>query len=75
LLITVTGWSWEYIDEHMTLPRLAQLSAYWQNQPPTHMTSAIMAGIKPRERSAEGMTAKVPDFAELPEIEEGAQDE
>jgi hypothetical protein len=70
-LITSTGWTFEYIDENMTLFRLAELSAYWKNHPPSHVCNAIMAGIKHSD-SAANQDEKVPDFALLPDIEEGA---
>lgn len=33
-MITHTGWTWTYIDQHVTLPQVAALRAYWQHQPP-----------------------------------------
>lgn len=69
-LITVTGWTWEYIDENMTLPRLAGLSAYWESHPPTHIIAAAYAGIEPKEKGGNANADGVPDFALLPDIEE-----
>ena len=70
-LITVTGWTWEYIDEIMTLPRLSELSAYWYDHPPTHVIAAWSAGIKPKTGD-EGKQGgdDVPDFMTLPDVEE-----
>ena len=41
-----TGWTYEYIDEFVTLPRLAALDAHWAKHPPVHMSVAAFAGIK-----------------------------
>lgn len=29
-----TGWTWEYVGQHLTLPRLKALNAHWQKNPP-----------------------------------------
>jgi len=42
-LITATGWTWEYIDEHMTLDRLAALNKHWETFPPVHKQLARIA--------------------------------
>ena len=65
-LITSLGWTWDYIDEHMTLPRLTVLSAYWQNHPPTHIALAAFLDIKPTPKTRPGM----PEFATIPDVEE-----
>jgi hypothetical protein len=44
--ITATGWTWEYIDEFLTLPRLNALFEHWAEYPPVHITAALFAGIK-----------------------------
>jgi len=48
-LITCFNWSWEYIDDHMTLPRLDALREYWKSNPPLHQIMAAYAGFKPTE--------------------------
>jgi hypothetical protein len=52
MLITATGWTWEYIDRFMTLPRLEQLTKTWMEYPPTHISVAGivhgLAGKKPQ---------------------------
>ena len=69
-LITITGWTWEYINENMTLPRLASLSAYWNKHPPTHFLAAWYSGYKPPEPADGESSRGLPDFALLPDIEE-----
>ncbi len=44
LLVTATNWSWEYIDECMTLPRFRELTDYWLRYPPGHLTLSAIAG-------------------------------
>jgi hypothetical protein len=45
--MTCFNWTWEYIDEHMTLPRLDALNEYWRRNPPLHQLVAAYAGFKP----------------------------
>ena len=40
------GWTWEYVDEYMTLPRLREITDYWEYQPPVHLLIARYLGIK-----------------------------
>lgn len=47
------GWSWEYIDEHMTLPRLAALTRYWDQFPPLHVLVAGAVGYEARKPAAD----------------------
>lgn len=56
-----TGWTWDYIAEHVDLPRLAALNTYWDNHPPVHVMVAAYLGIKPATASASGEQ----DFGEL----------
>lgn len=42
-----TGWTWEYIGECLTLPRLAALQKHWRVHPPVHIMVALFAGYKP----------------------------
>ena len=53
LLITVTGWTWEYIDDHMTIPRLDEMTTYWKYQPPIHLMLASFFGIKEKTKEPE----------------------
>lgn len=51
-LCTVMGWTWEYVEEHMTLPRLYALIETWKQQPPAAVSLANIAralGWKPAE--------------------------
>lgn len=36
-IIAGTGWTWEYIDENMTLPRVISLNKHWAEFPPVHI--------------------------------------
>ena len=41
-----TGWTWEYIGSHMTLPRLYAFAKVWENSPPLHeLVAAIAVGF------------------------------
>jgi hypothetical protein len=39
-------WTWEYVDEHMTLPRMYALSKQWRMFPPVRITVASAFGYK-----------------------------
>lgn len=45
-----TGWTWDYIGEHMTLPRLYALFEHWAQYPPVHITAAIFTGVKSEKK-------------------------
>ncbi len=54
MLIMVTGWTWEYIDEHMTLPRLYEMNDYWAKYPPVHLMLASFFGVTKQEKPLTG---------------------
>jgi hypothetical protein len=33
-VISLTGWTWEYVGRQMTLPRLYEMQRYWERHPP-----------------------------------------
>ena len=49
-LITCFGWTWRYIDEEMTLPRLDAFTEYWKSNPPMHQMVATYLGYKSAEK-------------------------
>jgi hypothetical protein len=53
-LATCFGWTWEYIDEFVTVPRLMEISEYWKMVPPMHEVVASFLGGK--RESARGTT-------------------
>ena len=54
------GWTWEYIDDNMTIPRLRAITEYQNSNPPTHVLVAAYMGVgtksasKPSEVDANG---------------------
>lgn len=42
-----TGWTWDYIAEHVDLSRLDALNRYWTQWPPLHVMAAAYLGLKP----------------------------
>lgn len=50
-VIACTGWTWEYISDHVDLPRLEALNKYWAQFPPAHVLIAAYLGIKPQQKS------------------------
>jgi hypothetical protein len=45
-----TGWTPEYVEHHLTLPRLRALQAFWEDVPPIALLVARYLGIKPKLR-------------------------
>ena len=45
-MATEFGWTWEYIDEYMTWPRMIELDGYWKIFPPI---GAVLASFVSRE--------------------------
>jgi len=41
------GWTYDYIDQHMTLSRLKALHGYLKNHPPTHLLVAAYLDYQP----------------------------
>lgn len=39
------AWTWDYVDEHMTVPRVNKIFEHRGNVPPLHLSMAKMAGI------------------------------
>ena len=45
-LIACTGWTWDYIENQMDIPRLASMNAYWAKHPPLHVMVQWFMGIE-----------------------------
>jgi hypothetical protein len=43
-VIAATGWSFEYLDDVMTLPRLLALTGCWKEAPPIRLMLAGFVG-------------------------------
>jgi hypothetical protein len=41
-----TGWTWEYIGQCLTLPRLFAMYSVWNKYPPLIVAGAALLGIK-----------------------------
>jgi hypothetical protein len=68
-IIGATGWTWEYVAEYMTLPRLYALSSYWRTCPPVQESVAALLGVKPEEAAAqlpESVAKTAPRRIEMP---------
>lgn len=50
------GWTWEYIDQNMTLPRLQSMNRYWKKFPPMHVLVAGYLGVGAFKEEAETMS-------------------
>lgn len=47
-----TGWTWDYIDDNMTIPRYLALAKYWKEWPPIHKLVAAYLGYKGKKEEA-----------------------
>lgn len=64
--MTFPGWTWEYVDEAMTIQRWNAMNTYWRDHPPLHIMVAGLVGYKP---SGGGRPAGPPQ-PDLPEYED-----
>lgn len=46
-MAAATGWTWEYIGQRLTLPRLYALYKHWGSYPPVAVSVARYLGIAP----------------------------
>lgn len=49
-MIACTGWTWDYIDQHVTLPQVQVLNRAWRFLPPAALTLQRIGsylGLKP----------------------------
>jgi hypothetical protein len=54
------GWTYDYIDRHMTLRRFRECEAYWEKHPPTHWLAAAYLGYEgPRQQTAQQFFASL----------------
>lgn len=43
----MSGWTWEYVENQLTLPQMRAMYEEWQHNPPVPMMVAAFLGIKP----------------------------
>lgn len=56
-MMAFPGWTWEYIDEWMTLPRLYAIFKYWgESRPPVHWMVAGFLGVKRKPSAQDGQS-------------------
>ena len=64
-----TGYTWEYIDDFMTLPRLHAMSKYWSDHPPAHLILHSIAiglfGLEAKKRKSTDNKTEDQDPSEL----------
>ena len=51
-LIAATGWTWDYIEDHIDLPRYDALMLYYSKNPPVHVMLAGFFGCGPKKSEA-----------------------
>ncbi|MFI5230064.1 MAG: hypothetical protein ACHQWU_13405 [Gemmatimonadales bacterium] len=55
------GWTWEYIDEYVTVPRLQEIAAYWAKVPPLHEAFALFIGAREKGDVVTSVPPGTPD--------------
>lgn len=64
-LIDAFGWSWEYIDEEMTLPRMEAIAKRWETVPPLSVSVAGIAAALGIKREPKKTVAEEQNIDEL----------
>ncbi len=64
-MISLTGWTWEYLGQHLTLPRLYEMQRYWEQHPPVGDLVAAYLGY---EGKATGTSKRPPDYGSPEEL-------
>ena len=64
------GWTWEYIDDHMTLPRYYEISEQWAAWPPLHLAVLAYMGYegKASEENKKKKDSNETSFADLQQM-------
>ena len=67
-----TGWTWEYVWEHMTLQRLEVFMRVWKDAPPPNVGLARVTALLKAFMGVKDPTppGPAPEFASLPEVED-----
>jgi hypothetical protein len=50
-----TGWTWDYVLEHVDIPRLETLHKYWADHPPLQWMIASYFGIGDKKTSSQNI--------------------
>jgi len=66
-VISLTGWTWEYIGQQMTLPRLYEMQCYWEQHPPVGDLVAAYLGYEVKAKG-KSKKAKGPDYGSPEEL-------
>ena len=49
----MTGWTWDYVENTLTVPRLKKLQEEWQKHPPVPLVLAAWLKVKPQEQGTQ----------------------
>lgn len=64
-MITATGWTWDYVDQRVTLPQAEALARFWETIPPAALQLkriSLALGIAP-DKKVNTSTPKTADEA------------
>ncbi len=63
-MITCFGWTWEYIENNMDIPRLQAILSYQESNPPIHQMVAAYFGVGSSKKSEEKVITKITEDKE-----------
>jgi hypothetical protein len=59
-----TGWTWDYVENRVTMFHVRALSRYWRQHPPMHLLLAADVGYKAPAAVAPTQSTPLPDIEE-----------
>ena len=65
LLICETGWTYEYVDNRMTLPRFRDFIDHWRDAPPLRVAlSALLGAAGGKKAKVQGDSTSIKETAD-----------
>ena len=58
----MTGWTWDYVENHMTVPRLKAMHEEWQRNPPLPLMIATYLGIRKEHGSSDNLIERIKEM-------------
>ena len=53
-IVMCTGWEWDYVGQHMDIPRWRAMQRYLKRWPPLHQMVAVYLGLGKEEKPERG---------------------
>jgi hypothetical protein len=62
-VVTVTGWTWEYVRDEFDLTGLRRMYRYWSEHPPVHELVGGYMGVGVAKKARAKSSGSLRDFA------------